>query len=135
MIENLGSIFLLCAVLGTVVFVLKIALPVDSGTEVSVDFNSMADTDASFSLFTIEGVSAFFMMSGWLGWFSYAKMNYPPKISALIAFIAGFIGMFFFAFLISKFKKLEHVPKFDLKTLEGKSGKAYMDILCIPCNS
>ena len=124
--EKLISIYWYFALIGTIVFVLKTLIPIDTGTEVTGDFNVSVDTDASFNLFTIEGISAFFMSAGWIGWFALKELEYSVQYSITISVIAGLLGMFLFAFLISQFKKLEHVPKADIKELEGKKGKAYL---------
>lgn len=124
--EKLTAIYWYCAILGTIVFILKTSLPIDGGSEVSGDFSSVAESDASFSLFTIEGVAAFFMCGGWIGWTAFHVLHYELKISLITAVISGIIGMLFFTWLISRFKKLEYVPKADINELKDKTGKAYM---------
>ncbi|MCD8024847.1 MAG: hypothetical protein LUE64_04865 [Candidatus Gastranaerophilales bacterium] len=124
--EKLTAIYWYCAILGTIVFILKTALPIDSGTEIHADFNSVVDSDSSFGLFTIESVAAFFMCGGWMGWFSFGHLHYELKITMLIALVSGACGMVFFAWLIAQFRKLEHNPKPSISELSGKTGKAYM---------
>lgn len=124
--EILAGFYWYCAIIGTIIFVIKTALPINSGTEISADFTSITDTDSSFGLFTIEGISAFFMCSGWMGWLSYDHLKYGLELSAAIAVISGILGMVFFTWLISIFKKLEHNPKPNLAELVGKTGKAYL---------
>ncbi len=119
------SIFFYCGIIGTVIFLLKTLLPVDSGSEISSDFTGMTDNDSSLSLFTIESISAFLMCTGWMGYVSII-MHYSLKKSIIIAIICGIIGMLFFVWLISKFKKLEHIPVANLQELVGKTGKAYI---------
>ena len=122
----LNNIFLIFAILGTGIFFLKTFLPIDSGTEVGGDFTGMTDTDASFSLFTIESVSAFFMCMGWMGWLAKDHMHYSLKISLIIAIVSGFIGMLFFCWLVAQARKLEHVSNSNINDLVNKTGKAYM---------
>ena len=122
-----NNLFLVFAILGTIVFALKTFLPIDSGSEIGGDFNGITDTDSSFSLFTIESISAFFMCSGWMGWAAKDFMHYNLKISLIIAVVSGVIGMLFFSWLITQVKKLEQTTKFDLNELVNKSGKAYMN--------
>jgi len=124
---SIADAALCCAILGSIVFVIKTFLPVDFSTEVAADFNVMSDTDASFNVFTIESISAFFMCSGWSGWLCLSQFHYGVKLSALIAVITGLAGMFLFIFLISKLKKLEHIPTPNIQELVGKTGKAYMN--------
>ena len=122
---NIENFLLIGAIVATVLFILKVSLPIDSGTEVTGDFGDMADSDASFSLFTIEGILAFLMCSGWMGWISRVFLSYSGKKTIIVAVISGLVALFFYAFLISKIKKLEHAPKSDKKELIGKTGKAY----------
>lgn len=125
---NLPTLFLYSGIIGTVIFILKTALPVDTGSEISSDFTEISDTDSSFSLFTIESISAFLMCGGWMGYIA-KNMNYGSKLSLAIAIVAGTVGMLFFVWLVSKFKKLEHIPTANLQELVGKSGKTYMRFL------
>lgn len=122
-----NNLFTICAFLGTGIFVLKTFLPIDSGSEIGGDFTNLTDTDSSFSLFTIEGISAFIMCFGWMGWASKHFLNYGMKISLIIAIISGIVGMLFFSFLITRIKRLEYVPKGDINDLIDKTGKAYMN--------
>ena len=123
----MNNLFLICAILGTGIFFLKIFLPIDSDAEIGGDFTNITDTDTSFSLFTIESISAFFMCLGWMGWAAQSHLHYNFKISLIIAIISGIIGMLFFAWLITQVKKLEQVPKNDINELVNKSGKAYIN--------
>lgn len=125
-LEHFSEICFYVAIVATLVFVIKTFLPVEFGPEVSGDFTSIIDSDASFNLFSIESVAAFFMCSGWIGWLSHSQLHYSLKISIGIALLCGFIGMFLFAYLIAQFRKLEEVNKTDNSTLVGKTGKAYL---------
>ena len=126
---SISDAALCCAIFGTVVFLIKTFLPIDFGSEITGDFNAMVESDASFNLFSIESVAAFFMCSGWIGWLCLNHLHYSTKLSALIAFICGFLGMLLFAFSIAQLKKLEHIPNADPKELISKTGKAYMNFL------
>ncbi len=123
--EKLVSIYWYCAIIGTIVFIIKTSLPLDTGAEVNSDFVSVTDTDGSFHIFTIESIAAFFMTGGWLGWAAFAHLHYELKISLLISILSGILGMLFFSWLITQFKKLEHVPAVSLDELKDREGKAY----------
>ena len=123
--EKLITIYLYAAIIGTVIFILKVSLPFDTGSEVSADFTSVADSDSSFQFFTVESISAFFMSGGWMGWTAFSHLNYELKTTLLIAVISGILGMLVFTWLVTLLKKLEHNPKVSLNELEGKTGKAY----------
>ena len=124
---NFTNVALLCAILGTFVFLVKTFLPIDFGSEVTADFNIMTETDASFNFLTIESVAAFFMCSGWVGWYALNFMHLSIKLSALLAVVSGAIGMLFFVWLIAQSKKLEHIPTANPQELVDRIGKAYMN--------
>lgn len=124
--EKMTTFYWYSAIIGTIIFILKTSIPIDTGTEVDADFTSVTDTDASFNLFTIESIASFFMCSGWMGWVAFAQLHYELKISLLISILSGIFGMYLFAWLIAQFKKLEHNPKVDINELVGKQGKAYL---------
>ena len=126
---SISDAALCCAIFGTIVFLIKTFLPIDFGTEVTADFNVMSESDASFNLLSVESIAAFFMCSGWIGWMCINFMHYSIKLSSVIAFCCGAIGMFLFAFLIAQFKKLEHIPNANPQELVGKTGKAYMTFI------
>ena len=109
-VDKISDLALWCGIIGTVIFALKTFVPVDFGTEVGGDFTSITDTDASFHLLSIESVAAFFMCSGWMGWISITQLHHSLKIASLVAVGSGLLGMFLFAWLITQFKKLEHIP-------------------------
>jgi len=123
---DIQTVFLVFAIISTIIFVLKVALPFDSGSEISSDFTNIADTDTSFNFFTFEGICAFFMSTGWMSWFSKAFLHYSTKISLIIGIFCGIAALFFYGWLISKIKKLEYIPTADKKELIGKTAKAYM---------
>ncbi len=125
--DRLTVIFRYCAIIGTAIFFIKIFLPIDSGSEVGGDFNSADYSDSSFNFFTVEGVSAFFMTMGWIGWYSIVKMHYDIAFCTIISLLSGVISMGLFTYLITQFRKLEHNPKVTLKELEGKKGRSYMN--------
>lgn len=126
-VSSFTDVMLCLAILASFVFLLKTFLPIDFDTEVTGNFTSMSESDASFNLLSIESVSAFFMCFGWIGWICLKYLSYGARKSVVIALMFGIAGMFLFAWLISQFKKLEHVNAPKLEELVGKTGKAYMN--------
>ena len=123
---TLETVYWYSAIIGTIVFLVKTIFPVDTGAEVSTDFTSMADSDASFSIFTIEGISAFFMGFGFMGWYSFSQMHHELRTSLILAVITGIFSMLLFVWFISLARKLEHKAPYDVTTLLDKRGKAYV---------
>ena len=98
-----------------------------TGKREMADFSSYADSEASFHLFSIAGISAFFMTSGWMGYLCLTLFKYGLKISAITAFASGVLAMFVYAFVFAKLKKLDNTPEASLDELAGKTGKAYLN--------
>ncbi len=124
--EKIVALYFYLGIIGTIVFLLKVAIPVDTASEVFGDFSSITDTDLSFRLLTVEGISAFFMCFGILGWVSFTQLHLELKISMCIAVLGGLLGLFLFAWLLSLTKKMEQIVPYNLETLVGKVGKAYV---------
>ena len=125
-VTNIADTALYCGIIGTIVFLLKTFLPIDTGAAVTADFNVMSESDASFNFLSIESIAAFFMCSGWMGWYALNFMHTSVKMAALIAIGLGAVGMAVFVWLIAQFRKLEHIPKANPQELVGRVGKAYM---------
>ena len=122
---NLAQVCFYVAVAATVLFVGKMFLFMVSGhgaDDMGVD---VSDTDASFSLISVQGIIAFFMTFGWCGWVAIEKMTWEPLNAALVSFLAAVFVLCFTAFFMSSLKKLNRVVVTDLKTLIGQTGKAY----------
>jgi len=126
-VHNISDLALYCGIIGTVIFAIKTLMPMNLGPEVDTDFGSVADSDASLNIFTIESISAFFMCAGWLGWLCLSQLHYSLKLSAIISVVSGIIGMLFFAWLITQCKKLEHIPNPSYDELVNRTGKAYLN--------
>jgi membrane-bound ClpP family serine protease len=124
-LENFSNICFYMGLVALVVLLLKTFLPFDADTEVTGDFNTLTDTDSSFNLFSIDSILSFFMCFGWMGWWMHNYNHASFKLCMLVATISGLLGMFLFAFLFAQIKKLEFVPKNDLKELIDKTGKSY----------
>lgn len=124
-VAHFNHVFFYTGVFSTAILLIKAFIPFDFGSEVSGDFNSMVDSDASFNLLSLESILSFLMCFGWMGYYNLHYLNNPIKTTLIISLVCGAIGMLFFAFMFSLIKKMEFVPKSDLKDLVGKSGKSY----------
>ncbi len=124
-IENFSNVCFYLGLISLVILLLKSFLPFDTDTEVSGDFTTLTESDSSFNLFTLEGILSFFMCFGWMGWWAHNYQHFSFKICMIIACVSGILGMLFFSFMFSQIKKMEFIPKNDLKELVDKTGKAY----------
>lgn len=128
-VENFSSVCFYLGVASLVILLLKTFLPFDTDTEVGGGFTTLTETDSSFNLFTLESILSFFMCFGFMGWWAYHYQHLSFKICMIVALVSGFVGMAFFAFLFAQIKKMEFIPKNDLKELINKKGKSYTRFL------
>lgn len=135
--ENLDTytkIYLLIALISTVVFILKFILMLIAGNQDTVidgdiQLNDMhVSSDSAFVLLSIESILAFLMGFGWSGIAFRNEWNLASIYSVPLAFIFGFIMMFFFAYLMMQVKKLNKVSSFDINECKGKIASAYTEL-------
>jgi hypothetical protein len=122
---NFSQMCFYVAIFATVLFVVKMilfAIGGDGSDDMGID---ITDTDASFSLISVQGIFAFFMAFGWCGWIACEKMFLPALNAAIIAIFMGAILLCFTAILMGSLKKLNRVVETDLKSLIGQTGTAY----------
>lgn len=124
---NLQNIFLVISLFSTIFYIVKMCLFLFLGGDVEVDsdFDSLCDTDPSFSFFSIQSMLAFFMGFGWVGLFALTQLKASILISVICAFFVGIIFMFISAWLMFMVKKLDKRIVVDLNTIVGTTGKAY----------
>ncbi len=124
---NLQNIFLVISLSSTIFYIVKMCLFLFLGgdVEVEADFDSLTDTDPSFSFFSIQSMLAFFMGFGWVGLAALTQFNAGVFVSLICAFIVGVLFMFLSAWLMLMIKKLDKRIVVDLNTAVGTTGKAY----------
>lgn len=101
------SAFMLCALVGTLFFVLRAGMMVFAGfgaadiddldpTEAPAGAHHsghLEDSDPAFKLFSINSLTDFFMMFGWIGLAAYKQFQLGAGVSVLLAFAAGLATM------------------------------------------
>lgn len=130
-IENLILTYKYIAVISTVLFVIKFlifSVTSGDGTEVSSDFTSISDTDASFDFFSIQSILAFLMGFGWIGLASLAQWHISVKYAVVISSLTGFAFLYMSAFLMFKIKSLNQIVQPEYEKCTGNVGKAYTTI-------
>jgi len=149
--ESLNGIektFLLCALIGSTLFLIRTVLFFiggDADTEIDGDFDSVGididgdiefagddishiDSAASFHIFSLHGITGFFMMFGLIGLAMSKQSNLGPAISVLGGLIAGVFTMWLVAKIFMSMKKLQSDGTLNLKTAIGKEGTVYLNI-------
>ncbi|MFC2140525.1 hypothetical protein ACFLQ1_02255, partial [Candidatus Auribacterota bacterium] len=99
------------------------------GGDVDVDGDFDVDSDVAFELISINSLTAFFMMFGWIGLSCYKQFSLNSALSILIATAAGICCMLITAFLFRVAKKLvSQGVKFNIADTVGKVASVYLKI-------
>lgn len=131
---ELNPVYTVMALLGTVLYLIKMVLLLVSGdfdadsdlTE--VDGAGDLDGGATFSLISIQSILAFFMGAGWIGLACQQEWGMESLPSLLAASGFGFLMMLLSSFLTFKIKSLNSETKVDIREAKDKTGRAYTSI-------
>ena len=136
--NSLHTVFWLCAVGGTVFFVLKsllslvgvfdghLDIPHAGGSHLDVHHDA---TDAAFKLFSINSLTGFFMMFGWIGLASLEQFKFGSSTSIFLALVAGGLSMLVISFIFKSALGLaSHGGRFVIAELIGKTASVYEQI-------
>lgn len=85
------------------------------------------DGTASLRLFTIRGLVAFFSVGGWAGVVAIDR-NAPEILAILLAFVAGFLAMYFVAWSVRVILRMQHIGNVQPENAVGKTGEVYLRI-------
>jgi len=148
--ESLNGIektFLLCALIGSTLFLIRTVLFFiggDADSEVDGDFDFDGDIDfdgdvdvsdishidsaASFHIFSLHGITGFFMMFGLVGLAMSRESNLSAAISVLGGLVAGVFTMWLVAKIFMSMKKLQSDGTLNLNNAIGQEGTVYLNI-------
>jgi membrane protein implicated in regulation of membrane protease activity len=85
------------------------------------------DSDFSFKLLSMQGLTAFFMMFGLVG-LTLLKANLPVLLTILGGGIAGSLAVWVISLLFSQMKRLQSDGTLQIENALGKSGSVYLTI-------
>ena len=131
---GLEKVYIGCAILGGILFLLRLVLMIvgaDSDADVDLDADADIDADAGdggLGLFSLHGITSFFLVFGLAGLACIRDSNLSPGLSALIAFGAGTLMMFVVAFLLAQLYKLKSSGNINLENAIGEEGTIYLRI-------
>ena len=140
--EGFEVIFIISAVLGTGLFLIRLILMLiggDAGADVDVDVDvdfdmpedldtSIGDSDVSFTLLSLHGILSFFMMFGWVGLALRRGIKLEIAWSIVGGAVAGFVTVWLVALLFSLMMKLQSSGTLNMKNALGKEGTIYLTI-------
>jgi membrane protein implicated in regulation of membrane protease activity len=128
------KVFLFCALVGGIIFVIRMILMVIGLSDHDVHDGGLdhvdghGDSDVSFKLFSLHGLTCFFMMFGLVGLGLSRQFWVPDVIAAAIGTIAGLFTFWIIAKLFSGMSKLQSDGTLKLSNAIGQQGKVYLTI-------
>ena len=127
---NLADIFFWVGVVSTVFFILKLGiyLLVGGFSELTLDFNTIGETDTSFDFLSVEAILSFLMGFGWVGFLAFKMWKFSLILSILVGVVFGILLAVFYTFLMFSIKKLDKSPKLTEEDYLVAKGKAYTNI-------
>jgi membrane-bound ClpP family serine protease len=133
-LNGLEMFFLICALIGGGLFVVRFLIQLFGGDSSDADIDvghadvNHIDADVSFKLLTIQGLTAFFMMFGLVG-FALLRENRVGNGTALVgALIAGFGTVWIIGKIFSSVKKLQSSGTIENAAAVGEQGNVYLTI-------
>ena len=129
--SGLELVFLMSAIIGSTLFFVWFLLTMIGGAAGDVlegvfDID-IGDSDLAFKALTFQGIMAFFMMFGLVG---YAMMNSGQEetFAAIGGIVAGGISLYLVGKMFEGFKQLETHGNVDIENAIGATGSVYSRI-------
>lgn len=122
-------VYVIMALVGTLFFVIRLALALFFGGDSDVD-GDLADIGdhGAFNMFSVLSILAFFMGAGWMGLTCRIDWNLSSIVSAASATGFGFVLMMMASGLMAVARKLNRVVEYDPATAVGHTASVYMTI-------
>ena len=121
-------VYLIMALVGTTFFTLRLLLALFLGGDGDFESGDLGSSDASFGLFSLLSILAFFMGSGWMGLTCRVDWGMGSLASAASATAFGFGMMMLASGLMFTARRLNRTIDYDLTTAVGKTARVYMTI-------
>lgn len=123
------AIYYVMALVGTTLFVLRLALALFGGGDGDFDTDSAdAGSGESFTLFSLLSILAFFMGAGWMGVACRIDWHLSGFLAALISAVFGFGMMGLASGLMYMTRRLNRTIEYDPATAVGHTGRVYLRI-------
>lgn len=135
-LSGLEIFFLICAITGGGLFVVRFIIQLLGGADADADADigtghadvTHADADVSFKLLTMQGLTAFFMMFGLVG-FALLRENRAGNGIALTGALAAGLGtVWVIGRIFTGVKKLQSSGTIDNNAAVGEQGTVYLTI-------
>ena len=150
--STMEKLYLVCAIIGGILFVVRLVLQFvggDSGSDydaaaadaggidVHGDFDGhvgshaggdMHDAYLSFKILSFQGLTAFFMMFGLVGLAMARQTDRDPTTCMVVALGAGFGTVWIIGLIFRKAGSLQASGNIDLRNAIGQEGEIYLTI-------
>lgn len=152
-ITGLELVFVVCAAFGGALFIVRLILmfigasdsdapdgmDVDGVDVDGIDIDSahgfdvhdgdvVHDSDVSFKLLSLQGITAFFMMFGLVGWAMIRQGDFPPIVPIAAGTVAGLATVWIMKQIFKWATSLQSSGTMDLKNAVGQEGTVYLTI-------
>ena len=126
-------VYFCMAAVGSLLFILRLAFSLFGGHGHDMDMDGGShldgvDSDASFSMFSLLSILAFFMGAGWMGLASRFDFELGSLASAVISSGFGLAMMLLASGLAYSTRRLNKNIHYDMQTAVGKTGRVYLSI-------
>ncbi len=132
-LSNLGTdlvAYAAIAMVGTLFFLIRLLMAtIGFDGDADGDLGGDADgvgSDASFTLFSMLSILAFFMGAGWMGLAARLEWDVGRVGSFFLSMGFGAVMMASASAMMFGLRKLHHESKYDLNTTLGKTGRIYL---------
>lgn len=127
--NGLEQLFLLCAIVGGTVVVLRLLLTIAGldHQDGALD-GTHADSDTGFQLLSIQGISSFFTLFGLVGYALYRQAHWGTVLALVGAVLAGLASVWLMQRIFISMLKLQSSGSVKLDSAIGCEGTVYVTV-------
>lgn len=97
------------------------------GDDTADDDLDIDDGQTGIRLFTLRSIVAFFAVGGWTGIVA-VEWNLPDFVAVVLAIIAGSLALYFVAWVVYTFLRMQQSGNINYENAVGKEGEVYLSI-------
>ena len=137
---GLNAVFMGCAVVGGLVFIIRTLMMFiggigddgdgDGGMDGDMDggMDDISDSDVSFNVLTVQGVTVFIMMFGLVGLCLRLEFKQGAVIAIIGAMAAGLASIWIISKVMRSMARLQSSGTIDMNNAVGQKGTIYLTI-------
>ena len=99
----------------------------DDGMDAAMDAGGHVETDTSFNLLSLQGLTSFFMMFGLVG-LALLKAGLPVFVTVLGGMLAGLVTVAITGLIFTQMKRLQTEGTINIQNTVGTEGSVYLTI-------